>query len=114
MASIADLYVDAGTSYTTDITVSGDDGFPLDLSSFQIIAQLRRHNYSATAIDFDVEVVDAGIIRLSLTRQKTAQLKNSRYLYDVFLIDPLNSDTNANRVVEGIVYVNPAVTRIIS
>jgi hypothetical protein len=108
MASIADLYIDAGTSYSTVINVTGDDGFPLDMENLEIKAQLRRHNYSATAIDFITQIVGPGQITLNLPAETTELLKNSRYLYDVIITDPNGVVT---RVVEGIVFVNPQVTK---
>lgn len=107
MASIADLYVDAGTNYSTVVNVSGDDGFQLDLTASTVKAQLRRHNYSANAIDFNVSLGELGEIILELDSTKTAMLKNSRYLYDVIITD---ANGVVSRIIEGIVFVNPRVT----
>jgi hypothetical protein len=52
--------------------------------------------------------VSAGEITLSLTANQTGNIVAGRYVYDVELTDAANSIT---RIVEGIVTINPQVTR---
>jgi hypothetical protein len=107
MASIADLYVDQGTSFETDVEIAGNDGYPLDLTGYQIVAQIRRHPTSKIKIDFDAEITEAGKIKITLTPTETSQLFHARYMYDVKII---SGEGNATRVVEGQLFVNPQIT----
>jgi hypothetical protein len=107
MAAISDIYIDAGTSFQSNVTVNGTDGFPLDMSSHTIRCQIRRHPQSLNFLDVTTSTPTIGTITLSLTPTQTASLKFARYQYDVEII--LNGV--ANRVIEGQVFVNPNVTR---
>jgi hypothetical protein len=69
--------------------------------------ELRTSYAAINAISFGVALSN-GQIALSLDANTTSQLKRSRYVYDVVLTD---SSNNVTRVLEGVAYVDPTVTR---
>ena len=110
MATINNLYIDQGTTYTATIQVFDSTGDPLNLAGFTAAAQIRK-NYATNTVsaNFIAEVLDAanGTLNLSLTRGDTGNLKYGRYVYDV----EITSGNTTLRAAEGIVVVNPQVTR---
>ena len=111
MASIANLYVDAGTTYSNIITVAANNGFPLNLTDYTVKSQMRKSYSSSVAYDFTATILDAatGKVRLQLTPEQSETIPPGRWLYDVEITA---SDGSRTRVVEGIVTVTPQITKI--
>ena len=111
MATISNLYVDAGSTYSNIITVTASNGQALNLSGYSVASQMRKSYQSSTAYAFTASVYDAatGKIRLQLTDEQSAAIPAGRWLYDVEIESPSGAKT---RVVEGIVTVNPQITQI--
>jgi len=108
MATINNIVIDQGTTYSFTFNLTNADGSAKDLSSYTIAAQLRKSYYTSTATDFTTDTVDAdGEITISLTATQTANLKAGRYVYDIEIDD----GTETLRILEGIVTVTPEVTR---
>jgi hypothetical protein len=108
MATKANLVVDQGTTFTTTITVTDDDGNNLNLAGYTGAAQIRKHYTSSNSVNFSVSINGStGEVTLSLTAAATADLTAGRYVYDCELT---NSGT-VSRILEGIVTVSPQVTR---
>lgn len=108
MASKANLTIDQGTTFTTTITITDDDGNALDLTGYTGAAQLRKHYTSSNSVNFTVSITPAtGEVTLSLTANATSNIVAGRYVYDCELT---NSGT-VSRVLEGIVTITPQVTR---
>jgi hypothetical protein len=109
--SIANLYIDQGSDYTTTVTINDSAGSPLDLTGYTATAQIRKTYTSSTSVSFLV-VFDAdratGKITISLTNAQTSALKSGLYVYDVLISDVLLKKT---RVVEGTANVSPMVTQ---
>lgn len=111
MATISNLYVDAGSTYSNIITVTASNGQALNLSGYSVASQMRKSYQSSTAYSFTASVYDAasGKIRLQLTDEQSAAIPAGRWLYDVEIESSVGAKT---RVVEGIVTVNPQITQI--
>ena len=111
MATISNLYVDAGATYSNIITVTASNGQALDLTSYTVASQMRKSYSSSTVYAFTSSVYDAanGKIRLQLTNTQSEAIPAGRWLYDVEITSPSGTKT---RVVEGIVTVNPQITQI--
>lgn len=108
MATKANLVVDQGTTFTTTITVTDEEGNALDLSGYTGAAQIRKHYTSSNSVSFAVSVSEStGEVTLSLTANATNNLPAGRYVYDCELT---NSEI-VSRILEGIVTVTPQVTR---
>ena len=111
MATISNLFVDAGSNYSTVITVATPTGEPLILSDYTVKSQMRKSYQSSTAYNFNTEIANPsrGLIRLSLTAAQSEAIPAGRWLYDVEITSPSGVKT---RVVEGIVTVTPQITQI--
>lgn len=109
MATRANLLVDQGATFEAVLTLTDEDGNILDLSSSNAASQMRKSYSSSLTAEFTTSInVSAGEIILSLTANQTGNIVSGRYVYDVELTDASNS---VIRIVEGIVTVNPQVTR---
>lgn len=106
------VIVDQGTTFQASITITGDDGNPLNLTGFTAAMQMRKSYASANAHHFDVSV-DAngalGILHISMFANATQQVEAGRYVYDTEIYNAAN--TTVSRVMQGIVTVTPGVTR---
>ena len=111
MATISNLFIDQGTTFTTTISVADGNGTALDLTGYSGIAQLRKTYESITSVPFNVTFETPrtnGQVTISLTDAQTSALESGKYVYDVNLTLPGGTKT---RVVEGIATVNPSVSR---
>ena len=109
MATKANLLIDQGSTFSTTVTITDTNGNLLDLTGYTGAAQMRKSYTSTTAHNFSVAVGNnSGTITLSMSANTTANIAGGRYLYDVELIDTSNT---VSRVFEGIVTVNPNITR---
>lgn len=111
MATISNLYVDAGATYSNIITVTATNGQPLDLTGYTVASQMRKSYGSSTAYAFTASIYNAtqGKVRLQLSASQSEAIPAGRWLYDVEITSPSSVKT---RVVEGIVTVNPQITQI--
>ena len=111
MATISNLFVDAGADYSNIITVSATTGQALNLTGYTVASQMRKSYTSSTSYNFNSSIYDAvnGKVRLQLTGTQSSSIPAGRWLYDVEITSPSGSKT---RVVEGIVTVTPQITQI--
>ena len=110
MASISNIFIDQGATFTTTVTVTDSNGDAVNLSGYSVAAQIRKTFLSSTATAFTATISNAssGEITISLTPTQTAALEAGRFVYDVVITASGGTKT---RVVEGQVTVNPSVTR---
>lgn len=111
MATISNLYVDAGSTYSNIITVAASNGQALDLTGYSVASQMRKSYSSSTSYAFTASIYSAasGKIRLQLTDEQSALIPAGRWLYDVEITSSTGVTT---RVVEGIVTVSPQITQV--
>lgn len=108
MAIKANIIIDQGADFSTNIRVTDEDGVAIDLEGYTGEAQMRKWYTSLSAINFDV-TLNNSTVTLSLSSSDTANLVPGRYVYDVELT---NASSNViSRILEGIVTVTPNVTR---
>lgn len=109
MALKANIIIDQGTDYSTDITVTDDDGDSLNITGYSANAVMKKHYTSSNSYAFTCAINgNSGILTLSMSANTTDSIVAGRYVYDVELTDTSN---NITRLLEGIVTVTPAVTR---
>ena len=110
MATKANLIIDQGTTFNTTVNLTDTNGDPVDLTGYTGAAQMRKsYTSSNAAATFTVSTGGSqGTITLALTAHATSNIAGGRYLYDVELTDSSNT---ISRVFEGIVTVNPNITR---
>jgi PKD repeat protein len=111
-AGYQDLFLEQGTTFSTQLTLDDVNGYFYDLNGFTVRSQARRSYYSANAaITFETSVVDpaSGIIQLFASASATANVPSGKLVYDVLLTD---TDTNVvSRVLEGQIIVSPSATK---
>lgn len=111
MASISNIFIDQGATFSTTLTINDSTGSALDLTNYTAIAQIRKSPSSSTSVSFSV-AFDAdrttGQLTISLTSTQTAALEAGRYNYDVLITA---SGGDKTRAVEGIANVNASVSR---
>lgn len=111
MATITNLYIDAGADYSIIVTANQGNGDPLNLTGYTVKSQVRKSYASPTAYDFTASIFAAtsGKIRLSMTATQTSAIKPGRYLYDVEITSAIGEK---RRVLEGIIIITPEITQI--
>lgn len=113
MAATANLIIEQGATFTSDVTVKDTDGSAFDLTGYSASAKMalgyastRTRTTINTSINGDPTT---GIITLSLSPTETSNLEApARYVYDVELLKA--SDNSIIRVIQGIITVSPNVT----
>ena len=110
MASISNIFIDQGATFTTTVTVTDSSGSAVNLSGYSVAAQIRKTFLSASATAFTASISNAssGEITISLTPTQTTALEQGRYVYDVLITASGGTKT---RVVEDQVTDNQRVTR---
>ena len=111
MASISNLAIDQGTTFSVTIQVADDSGSLRNLTGFTGRAQLKRSYYTNSNVAFTITIDNPGEgeIDMSLTAEQTSALRPGRYVYDLELVN--NSTNSVERIVEGIVTIYPEVTK---
>lgn len=111
MATVTNLSIDQGTTYSITIGVTDATGTARNLTGYTGRAQLRRSYYTNSNTAFTVSINNPveGEIELSLTAANTTLLKAGRYVYDLEIVS--SNNIFVERIVEGIVTVYPEVTK---
>tara|TARA_B100001564_G_C20471059_1_gene592648 strand:- start:429 stop:770 length:342 start_codon:yes stop_codon:yes gene_type:complete len=112
MAAIANLTIDQGATFTSDVTVKDANGNAFNLTGYTALARMAK-GYSSTrtrtvmtcSISGDPTT---GIVTVSLTADQTANLEEGRYVYDLEILQ--TSTSTITRVIEGIITVRPQVS----
>lgn len=115
MAGYQNLYMNAGETFTTSLTLDDANNAPYNLTGFTIASQAKKSYYTANSvITFNSSISDAnnGVITLSANASVTANISPSQLVYDVVIRQ--TSTGVVTRVLEGIIYVSPAVTKSLS
>lgn len=111
MAAVANLRIDQGANFSSDVTVTNSDGNAVDLTDYTAYANLAKGYNASTKIAFTTNISSTpstGVIELSLTENQTAALdQHTRYVYDVYIVK--TADSSVTRVIEGIITVSPRV-----
>ena len=111
MAAVANLSIDQGATFTSDITVKDMNGNVFDLTGYTAVAKLAK-GYSSTRTRTSMTTAFAtdrttGVLTISLTANQTAALDPERYVYDVEIT---SSSGSVTRVSEVIITVRPEVS----
>ncbi len=115
MATISNLNIDAAADFssTVDLSSVATDGTEtaFDLTGYTVTASIRKSFASSTATDITCSIVSpatGGQVTITLTDVQTAALDRGRYVWDMVVT---SSGGSITRVVQGVVTVNPSVTR---
>lgn len=120
-AAYLDIQVDQGATFELGFSLEDADGLPVSLASATVRGKIRTAPESTTVIaTFTGTVTDAdnGEGTVSLSAAVTAaiaaddsgagQRDLTKFIYDVEVV---YSDATVQRILEGICYVSPEVTR---
>jgi len=110
MATVQNIYIDQGTTFSMTINLTNLDGTAKDLTDYTVAAQMRKSYYTNSYTAFTTEVdgdAEDGTVSMSLTAAQTSALKAGRYVYDL----EATSSEETIRVIEGIVTVTPEATK---
>lgn len=112
MATTAYLDLDQGSDFVSEFTLENDDESLMNLLTFDIYSQFRKSYGSVIGYNFNAQIVDPnnGKITVSLSGEQSSALRPGRYLYDIEIKNRLTGVKT--RVVEGILTINPEVTKI--
>lgn len=111
MAAIANLTIDQGASFSSDVTLKDSSNALFDLTGYTASAKMAK-GYSSTRTRVAMTTTIAsdpttGVVTLSLTATETAALDApARYVYDL----EVTTGASVTRVIEGIINVRPNVT----
>ena len=112
MAAIANLTIDQGATFNSDVTVKDSNNNAFDLTGYTASAKMAKGFQSTktrTTITCTVAAdATTGVITLSLTADQTSSLDDGRYVYDVEIA--LN-DSTVEKVHYGIITVHPQATK---
>ena len=113
MAARANLQIDRGATFSSDVTVTDTDGTAFDLTGYTAAAKMALGYASTrTRVTLTTQINSdptTGIITISLTADQTKALDApARYVYDVEITK--TSDSTVTRVIEGLITVSPDVT----
>lgn len=111
-AGYQDLYLEQGTTFSTNLTLNDAYGNPYNLTGFRVASQAKRSYFSSNVtINFASSIFDAnnGVITLGAAANATSNISTGTLVYDVLIQD---SSNNVTRVLEGRVFIDPAVTSI--
>lgn len=108
MATNKNITIDQGASFIAYAQYLDILKAPISLVGYDIKAKLKKSYYSANSVLFTTVLENGanGNVSISLTASQTANL-DGRYVYDI----TANTANTTIRIQEGIVTVNPGVTR---
>ena len=113
MAEYVELFVDQGSDFSTTININDDNtNLPQNVSGYVVTSSLRRSLLSSNAAaNLTCSLFDAanGEILVAMDSGTSANLRPGSYFFDVKTYDTLNHVTN--RLIEGVIYVIPSVTK---
>ena len=124
MATVKNLIIDQGTTFSLSITVSDITGAPLDLSTYIARSAMKKNFNSLSSISLNATINDpiSGEVTISLSPDQTASLKPGRYVYDIEVSNVVGFigsngyqgsqgiNLDVIRVLEGIITINPEVS----
>jgi hypothetical protein len=112
MAAIANLSIDQGATFSSDVNVKDANGDAFNLTGYTASAKMAK-GYASTrtrvSLTTAIGTPSSGVITLSLSADQTNALEApARYVYEVEILR--TADSTVTRVIEGIITVSPSVT----
>lgn len=109
MAERVNLYIDQGTTFSTEIEVFQSNE-NLNVDDFNFYSSIKKLYSSLISADFFItKDANTNSIQLSMDREITGDLVPGKYLYDVLKVD--TSTGASSKVQEGLVFVIETMTR---
>jgi len=122
MAGYRDFVIEQGATFNKTMILKDGSGTVIDVSEWTGRGQIRKtYRSQETIASFTVDMTYASVgkVSFSLTAEQTAAITagesetdpRSKYVYDVELYRTVLLVEQVKRVVRGIIYMNPNVTR---
>lgn len=108
----ADLFLTQAANFSKTIVAKNDNGETMNLHGYTVASYAKRSYYTnRVTLDFTTTILDAsnGIVKLTASAGDTANVGPGRLVYDVIAMSSALGDSQ--RILEGIIQVNPATTR---
>jgi hypothetical protein len=109
--AVQNFVINQGADYSRGFTIIDESTqIGLDVSSYIFRSQMRKNLSSVSNVSISIVLVDAvnGRVKMTLNNYVTSLLVENRYQYDIEMESILGVVT---RIVEGIITINPNVTR---
>jgi hypothetical protein len=108
------LLIEKGEDWEVSFNLRDEYGEYLNLSGYTVVAKMSRNYTSSQKYNLNAQIVSPseGLIKLQMPNSgsnlimKTQDLNSGRYVYSIF-ID--SSSGKSEKVIEGIITVNPSV-----
>lgn len=113
MTTVANLYVDQGVDFLISLELETDDGEEFSISGQSFFCQARKMYSSVVTFEAELEVVsngDTNKLNLYISPEKTKDVKAGKYQYDLIMKN--NSGGQIKKILEGLIFVLPTITRI--
>ena len=112
MAAIANLTLDQGATFNSDVTVKDANGNAFDLTGYTASAKMAK-GFASTKTRTTITCTvngdpTTGIVTMSLSADETSTCEEGRYVYDLEILQ--TSSSTITRVIEGVITVRPQVT----
>ena len=112
MAAIANLTLDQGATFSSDVTVKDANGNAFDLTGYTASAKMAK-GFASTKTRKTITCIvngdpTTGIVTMSLSADETSTCEEGRYVYDLEILQ--TSSSTITRVIEGVITVRPQVT----
>ena len=107
MAAKINLALDQGSTFSAEITVLDENDTPVDFTGYTANSQMRKSYTSSNAYTFSVTGSNTGLITMAMNAATSNTVPFGRYVYDV----EVSTGTIKSRLIEGIIVVNPRVTK---
>ena len=111
MADRANIYIYQGTDFQTPLYFYDADG-PIDVSDYTFYSQIRKmYSESKIGVDFTFLMEDPvnGKVEMTMQDSVSMTLEPGKYQFDVMAVHPTDEIT---KVLEGLIFVEPTVTKI--
>jgi hypothetical protein len=111
-AGYQDLYLEQGTTFKTQLTLTDNTNAAYNLVGFSVVSQAKKSYYTSTPVlVFDTSLTDSsnGVITLSANSSATTNVSaRQKLVYDVKIIEAASN--TVTRVLEGQIIVSPRVS----
>jgi hypothetical protein len=111
MTEYVELYIDQGADFNSTIVLQDDDTNVFqNVVGYTVTSSLRKSLLSPNASgNLTCTISDGGNgeITLAMTAANTSNLRSGKYFFDVRTY----ADGSYNRLIEGVIFVTPGITR---
>ena len=104
MRARANIEVFKGETLLKEIVLSDSSGTAIDLTNFDISGTVRRTYTEASGVNFVISATapTSGTFTFGLDATVTDDFTFNKGVYDIFLIDPINSDLSFSQRQRGL------------